>query len=83
MQLANSERFKNEYNSFKEKINAVQDETVKKELNGLLKQLVAEVNAIDRIYQNPSTISLSSTKGPDHRINLSNIRKKLADALLK
>jgi predicted nuclease with TOPRIM domain len=77
MQLANSERFKNEYNSFKEKINAIQNETAKKQLNGLLNQLVAEVRAIDRQHEDLSMSFKLSNNTTDHRSNLTDIRKKI------
>jgi hypothetical protein len=77
MQLANSERFKNEYNSFKEKINTIQNETAKKQLIGLLNQLVAEVRAIDRQHEDLSISFKLSNNTTDHRSNLTDIRKKI------
>lgn len=81
MQLEKSERFKNEYNSFKEKIDAVQNEAVKTELNSLLNQLVAEVKAIDRQHYELSTSFKVSNNMADHKTNLLEIRKKIASKL--
>ncbi len=81
MQLSKSERFLKEYTDFKNRINNISDETKKKELSELLKQMVAEVNAIDQQYEG-LLVSFSATNNTtDHKSNLLNIRKSLAKKL--
>lgn len=81
LSLVKSQQFQKEYNDFKQKIDSVQDETVKKEATELLRQLVAEVRAIDRQHEEMiSSIKLSNNIN-DHKSNLLAIRKKISSLL--
>lgn len=81
MQLSKNERFLNEYNTFKEKINNISDNTVKENLNKLLAQLVSEVKAIDRMHTDPSNLAQLSNTETDYRSNIIALRKKIHSAL--
>lgn len=81
MQLANSKRFKDEYALFKEKIDAMPDGSVKIQLHALLKQLVAEVKAIDQQCEGLPMALKVTNNTTDHRSNLVDIRKKIAKML--
>jgi hypothetical protein len=77
MQLSNSERFNLEYNTFKEKISNIGDESVRKNLNELLTRLVAEVKAIDMYHQDLAMATKMPNNNVDHRSNLLSIRKQI------
>jgi hypothetical protein len=81
MQLSKNERFLNEYNTFKEKINNISDNVVKENLNKLLAQLVSEVKAIDRMHTDTSSILQLANNETNYRSNLTALRKKIHTAL--
>lgn len=81
MKLSKNERFLKEYTDFKNKINNISDDARKKELLELLKQMVAEVNAIDQQYEELSVAFSTTNNTTDHKSNLLNIRKRLAKKL--
>jgi hypothetical protein len=81
LSLVKSQQFQKEYNDFKQKIDNIKNESVKKEAIGLLRQLVAEVKAIDRQHEEMiSSMKLSNTVN-DHKSNLLDIRKKISSLL--
>lgn len=81
MQLISSERFKNEYAMFKEKIDAMPDGNLKTELHMLLNQLVTTVKAIDQQCEGLSMALNTTNNSTDHRFNLTDIRKKIVKLL--
>ena len=81
LSLVKSQQFQKEYNDFQQKIDNIKNESVKKEAIGLLRQLVAEVRAIDRQHEElASSIKLSNSIN-DHKSNLLDIRKKISSLL--
>jgi hypothetical protein len=49
--LENSEKFKTEFNNFKEKISQITNESVKKDLNDKLVELLKNVRDVDNQHQ--------------------------------
>ena len=47
LSLTKSQRFQEEYNTYKEVANSVTDESIKRNVEGLLSKLVAEVKMLD------------------------------------
>lgn len=50
--IEKSEKFKNEFNDFKSRINKVSNESLKKTLNDKLTNLLREVRSIDQSHEN-------------------------------
>lgn len=81
MQLSKSERFLKDYTDFKNRISKVSEESIKKELQGLLSQLYSEVQSIDQQHQNlffGAENRLSLNEGHN---NIVNLRKKISQKL--
>ena len=50
--IEKSEKFKNEFNDFKSRINKISNESLKKTLNDKLTNLLREVRSIDQSHEN-------------------------------
>jgi DNA repair ATPase RecN len=81
MQLSKSQRFLQEYEDFKNKIEKVSSPEKKKELIDLLNQMVNEVRALDNKHNEISQFSKLPSSVGDIRENLFNIRKTLSNRL--
>lgn len=75
--IENSEKFKTEYNSFKQRIASVTNEKAKSEMNMLLISLLKEVRALDSHHSDllvkkelPSMVSETRSKVSEVRQNL-------------
>lgn len=66
LSLTKSQRFQEEYNTYKEVANSVTDESLKKTIEGLLSKLVAEIKIIDSqhidILSNKNSVANSENK---------------------
>ncbi len=79
--LENSEKFKTEFNNFRERISQITNETVKKELNGKLTELLREVRSIDQQHMNMFTSKELSTMIPESRSKLAEVRTYIISRL--
>jgi hypothetical protein len=80
--LETSERFKKEFDDFKLRISKVTNESLKKELNEKLFQLLREVRNIDDQHKDLlSTGQLPTSLIPETRDRLSEVRKYIARRL--
>lgn len=75
--LLKSEKFQTEYKKFQEKISSVTNESIKKELDELLRKLVAEVQNIDRQHSEVSATKQLSISATDSRNSIAEIRRTL------
>lgn len=66
LSLTKSQRFQEEYNTYKDVANSVTDESIKRNIEGLLSKLVAEVKFIDSqhvdILSNKATVANNENK---------------------
>ena len=79
--LENSEKFKTEFNNFKEKISQITNETVKKDLNSKLTELLREVRLIDQQHVNMFMNKDLTNTRPDSRSKLSEVRTYIINRL--
>ena len=75
--LLKSEKFQSEYKNFQEKISAVTNETVRADLENLLKRLVTEVQNIDRQHGEITMTKQLSISATDSRNAIAEIRRTL------
>jgi len=80
MELIKSTRFLEEYNSWNDKISAINDTIKKQEMQILLKQLVNEVKKIDQLQMNLSQGIIADSHA-DSRGNIIELRKKINSKL--
>jgi hypothetical protein len=80
--IENSEVFKKEFTMFSEKISRIQNETVKKELNSKLNELLKEVRQIDSQHRDIFDKKTISSAVPESRTKLMELRRHL-DTRLK
>jgi hypothetical protein len=76
MELMKSTRFLEEYNSWNDKISAINDTIKKQEMQSLLKQLVNEIKKIDQLQMNLNQ-QLVADSHADSRQNITELRKKI------
>lgn len=81
MLLANNPRFLNEYKTWSAQIDSIKDEKIKKDLEGMLRQLVEAVRAIDLQHQEILTLHRMPEGLGESKGDLSSIRKKIHDKL--
>jgi DNA repair exonuclease SbcCD ATPase subunit len=81
MKLAKSEKFINEVNSFKSKIEKVTDENIKKDLSQTLSKLIQEVNYIDSQHNELSIQKRLPETIDSSRNTIGSYRKRLNDML--
>lgn len=81
MQLSKSERFLKEYTDFKNRINEISDESIKKELQSLLSQLYNSVQAIDRQHENLFVRAESRLSLDAGHNSISQLRKTLSQKI--
>ena len=79
--LENSEKFKTEFNNFRERISQITNESVKKDLNGKLTELLREVRSIDQQHMNMFTSKELSTMIPESRSKLAEVRNYIISRL--
>jgi uncharacterized protein YdcH (DUF465 family) len=80
MELMKSTRFLEEYNSWNDKISAINDTVKKQEMQTLLKQLVNEIKKIDQFQMNINRQLVDSTV-TESRQNITELRKKINSKL--
>lgn len=71
-----STRFLEEYNSWNDKISAINDTIKKQEMQTLLKQLVREIKKIDQFQININQGIIADSHA-DSRQNITELRKKI------
>jgi anthranilate/para-aminobenzoate synthase component I len=76
MELIKSSRFLEEYNSWNEKILAINNTEKKQEMQRLLQQLVNEIRKIDQLQMNMSQRLVVDTS-TDSRQSITELRKKI------
>jgi len=79
--LLKSERFQKEYKDFFDKINAIDDESLKIETSALLAKLVNEVKAFDIQIQEVGVGPSAALGMTDKRNNISELRNQLTRKL--
>jgi hypothetical protein len=79
--LENSEKFKNEFNNFRDRIAAITNDSVKADLNGKLTALLREVRAIDQQHVNMFMSKELSNMIPESRSKLAEIRTYIINRL--
>ena len=77
LSLLNSEKFQTEYKNYKEKIENLTNENLKKECSLLLSKLVSEVKSIDTLHEELYRTNSLPTMTSNTRDALVNIRKQL------
>jgi hypothetical protein len=82
MQLLKNERFIKEYTNFKERIDKIDNETIKKDLAGLLSKLHSEVQTIDRQHHDLFLGGKSVLRIDENHNNISVLRKKISQKLI-
>jgi uncharacterized protein (DUF2344 family) len=82
MELMKSTRFLEEYNSWNDKILAINDAIKKQEMQTLLKQLVNEIKKIDQFQININQ-GLVADSHADSRGNITELRKKINSKLIE
>ena len=80
MELIKSARFLEEYNSWNDKISAINDTIKKQEMQTLLKQLVNEIKKIDQLQMNINQ-QLAVDTFTDSRQAVTDLRKKINSKL--
>ena len=81
MLLSRNERFLNEYNQFKTKIERIKNETVKQDLMSLLEKLVLEVRLVDQMHENLVITKRIVSDNENKRETILGIRKKISQKL--
>ena len=76
MELIKSARFLEEYNSWNDKISAINDTVKKQEMQTILRQLVNEIKKIDQFQININQ-GLIADSNSDSRQNITELRKKI------
>lgn len=79
--LENSDKFKTEFNNFKERISQITNETVKKDLNSKLTELLREVRSIDQQHVNMFMSKELPNMIPDTRSKLAEVRNYIISRL--
>jgi hypothetical protein len=79
--LENSEKFKTEFNSFRERIAQVTNEQVKTDLNKKLTEMLREVRAIDQQHVNMFMSKELSNMIPESRSKLAEARTYIINRL--
>ena len=77
LSISRSERFKKDYENYKNAIDQLEDSQTKTELNRLLLDLVNEVKSIDQYYENLAIGSDMPSRIDDSRFSITAIRKEL------
>ena len=75
-----SARFLEEYNSWNDKISAINDTVKKQEMQTILRQLVNEIKKIDQFQMNINRQLVGSTV-TESRQNITDLRKKINSKL--
>ena len=79
--LENSEKFKTEFNNFRERIAQVTNEQVKTDLNKKLTEMLREVRAIDQQHVNMFMSKELSNMIPESRSKLAEVRTYIISRL--
>jgi hypothetical protein len=80
--LENSEKFKTEFNSFRERIAQITNEQVKTDLNKKLTEMLREVRAIDQQHVNMFMSKELSNMIPESRSKLAEARTYIMNRLV-
>ena len=76
MELMKSARFLEEYNSWNDKISAINDTVKKQEMKTILNQLVNEIKKIDQFQKNINQGLIADSQA-DSRQRITELRKKI------
>jgi Mg2+ and Co2+ transporter CorA len=76
MELMKSTRFLEEYNSWNDKISAINDTVKKQEMQTILRQLVTEIKKIDQFQMNINQGLIADSQA-DSRQRITELRKKI------
>ena len=79
--LQKSDRFKQDYQRYLDKIQQIPEGEFKQEANGLLNKLVAEVKKLDSMHIEMVITKQMPSIGSDMRQNILSIRQKLDNKL--
>ena len=79
--LENSEKFKTEFNNFRERISQITNDQVKTDLNKKLTELLREVRAIDQQHVNMFMNKELPTMIPESRSKLAEVRTYIINRL--
>ena len=79
--LENSEKFKTEFNNFRERISQITNEQVKTDLNKKLTEMLREVRAIDQQHVNMFMSKELSNMIPESRSKLAEVRTYIISRL--
>ena len=79
--LENSEKFKTEFNNFRERIAGITNEQVKTDLNKKLTELLREVRAIDQQHVNMFMSKELPNMIPETRSKLAEVRTYIINRL--
>lgn len=82
MELMKSTRFLEEYNSWNDKILAINEPIKKQEMQTILRQLVTEIKKIDQ-FQISISQGLITDSHSDSRQNIHELRKKMNTKLVE
>lgn len=82
MELMKSTRFLEEYNSWNDKILAINEPIKKQEMQTILRQLVTEIKKIDQ-FQISISQGLIADSHSDSRHNIHELRKKMNTKLVE
>jgi len=77
MKLETSEKFKKEFEDYRERIEKISKESLKLELTGLLKEMLSKVRSIDVQHNQLFERKSLPTSVVDTRSNLLEIRRKI------
>jgi hypothetical protein len=80
--LTSNERFKKEFNQFKEKISLISDESIKNDMNNLLKKLLEEAKRVDQRHEEVIRgTKLATDSLATHRTSISALRQQIVKKL--
>ena len=83
MRIEQSERFINEYNDFKNRINQIDNDSLRNELFSLLKQLLENVRKLDQQHQQLLVERRLPSTSENIKHDIINIRKSIYKRLEK
>ena len=77
LSLYNSEKFQKELKTYKEQIEKISDDTVKKNVENLISKLISEVKRLDSQHEEMIINRQMSSSGQDFKTKITEIRKSI------
>ena len=77
LSLYNSEKFQKELKIYKEQIEKISDDTVKKNVENLISKLISEVKRLDSQHEEMIINRQMSSSGQDFKTKITEIRKSI------